>query len=95
MNLKDLEQIMVKHGLSIRAIPEKSRSICELCHKDMYPNGKQMYLPEFGRDMWVIEEENTHAGQFVVEEHCGVSSIVRFSGDRFFNSLEEIMEEYK
>lgn len=95
MFLEKLQKIMTEKALSIRAIPKTIRGVVETRHKDMFPEGCLEYLEEFKREMWVYERHPSHGGQFVVESNCGTGSIVRFSGKRFYDSLEEILKEYE
>lgn len=94
MSLNRLQEIMVEKGLSIRAIPKTIRGTVELRHKNEFPQGHSEYLEPFKREMWVYEEHPKIGGKFVVESKCGTSSMVRFIGKRFYNSLEEILKEY-
>lgn len=92
--LERLQEIMVENGLSIRAIPKTIRSIVELRHKNEFPQGHSEYLESFKREMWVYETHPKIGGKFVVESKCGTNSMVRFTGKKFYNSLEEILKEY-
>lgn len=95
MNLDILQKIMIEKGLSIRAIPMANRIVVELRHKDDFPNGHVQYLEEFKREMWVEERQNPHRGQFVVESNCGTRATVKFSGKRFYNSLQDLFKDYE
>ena len=88
MTFKELEALMVKHGAVIRAITENERII----HADQFPNAKIKFLPEFNREMLVEVKPCKHGGQFVLEciKHSGAT--VKFSGNRFFGSLDEVAE---
>lgn len=95
VTLEDLQRLMVEKGCSIRAIPLMSRVVVELRHKDKFPNGHAQYLEGFNREMWVEERKNAHGGQFVVESNCGTGATIRFSGKKFYTSLEELFDDMK
>lgn len=92
MNFKELESLMIKHGAVIRAITENERIIVEKRHADQFPNAEIKFLPEFNREMLVEVKPHKHGGQFVLEcvKHSGAT--VKFSGNRFFESLNEVAE---
>lgn len=90
-----LQDTMVKNALSIRAIPKTIRGVVELRHKDEYPEGRAEFLEDFKREMWVIETKPKHGGQFIVASKCNTHSMVKFQGEKFYNSLEEILNEYE
>lgn len=92
--LKQLQNIMIDNALSIRAIPKTVRDVVELRHKDKYPGGHVEYIDSFKREMWVYERCPRHGGQFVVENNCGTGSMIRFSGKRYYNSLEEVINDF-
>lgn len=85
---------MIENALSVRAIPETVRNVVELKHKDKYPGGRVEYIDSFKREMWVYERCPRHGGQFVVESKCGTGSMIRFSGKRYYNSLEEVINDF-
>ena len=92
MTFKELEALMVKHGAVIRAITENERIIVEKRHADQFPNAKIKFLPEFNREMLVEVKPCKHGGQFVLEciKHSGAT--VKFNGNHFFGSLDEVAE---
>ena len=94
VRLEHLQNIMVENALSVRAIPKTVREVVELRHKDKYPGGYVEYIDSFKREMWVYEKYPKHGGQFVVESKCGVGSMIRFSGKRYYNSLEEVINDF-
>lgn len=93
--IERLQKIMVEKALSIRAIPKSIRGVVEVRHKEQYPDGHAEYLDRFGREMWVYERQPEHGGQFIVESNCGTSSMVKFYGKRYYNSLEEIVRAFE
>lgn len=92
MTFKELEPLMVKHGAVIRAITENERIIVEKRHADQFSNAKIKFLPEFNREMLVEVKPCKHGGQFVLEciKHSGAT--VKFNGNHFFGSLDEVAE---
>lgn len=94
VKLEHLQNIMIENALSVRAIPKAVRDVVELRHKDKYPGGRVEYIDSFKREMWVYERYPRHGGQFVVESKCGTGSMIRFSGKRYYNSLEEVINDF-
>lgn len=92
MDLKNLAQLMVKHGAVIRAIPESIRIVVEKRHTAQFPNAEVKFLPEYKREMLVAHERPALAGQFALTfaKHTGTDLV--FTKWRFFNSLEEVAE---
>lgn len=90
-----LQKVMIENGLAIRAIPTTSKTVVEIRNKDRFPNGHAQYIEEYKREMWVDERKNNHGGQFVVECNCGTDKTVHFSGKRFYNSIEELIMDFK
>lgn len=97
--LNTLERLMVEHGACIRAIPEKKREIYEAYHvndpkfsKPDYIRKEVVYLEEFKREMLVVERIPENAGMFLVETHLGTSAEVRFSGKKYYKTLEEAID---
>lgn len=92
MNLKELEALMVRHGAVIRAITENERIVVEKRHTVQFPNAEVKFLPEFNRKMLVEVKPRKHGGQFVLECVKHSCATVKFSGKRFFKSLDEVAE---
>lgn len=93
MDIKELEEIMVSHGVVLRAIPKKTRSIYERYHIDKYPRGTIQYLEEFKREMLVFESIPENAGKFIFECEKNTSATVHFSGKKYFDSIEQAVED--
>ena len=93
ITLESLQKIMIDKGLAIRAIPMKTRTVVELRHKDQFPSGHAQYLEEFKREMWVEERDVRHGGQFVFESNCATKATIHFSGNKFYHSLEDLLED--
>ncbi len=92
MAYEELAKVMIEKELAIRAIPVCRRIVVEVRHKKEFPNGHAEYLEEFKREMWVEVRENKHGGQFVVESNCGTNAMVNFSGEKFYNSLDDLLK---
>lgn len=92
MTLKELEALMVKHGAVIRAITESERIVVEKRHADQFPNAEVKFLLEFNREMLVEIKPRAHGGQFVLECVRHSCATVKFTGGRFFKSLDEVAE---
>jgi len=92
MDLKKLEELMVKHSAVIRALPKNVRVVVEKRHADQFPNAEVKFLPEYKREMLVEYQQPRHGGQFILEFAKNTSGMVQFTGGRFFNSLEEVVE---
>ena len=91
MTIKELETIMTKYGLIIRAIPEKEYSVFEPQHINKYPNGKIQF--RFGREMLVVEETPLHAGKFIIESQRNSLTAVWFKKEKFYDSIEEAVAD--
>lgn len=95
MDVRDLELLMIKYGLVIRAIPNKIRNVVELCHSVQYPDGQVQYLEEYKRKMWVSYSVPEHAGEFIVTQARHTRSTVTWSRPRYFKSISEIKRAIK
>lgn len=95
MDIKELENIMVTHGVVLRAIPNKTTGIYEKRHIDQFPDGKIMYLEDFKRAMLVIEKIPKNAGKFILECEKNTLSTVKFTGRKYFDSIEEAVNSLK
>lgn len=89
LTMKELERILIQNGASIRAIPMEELAICEVRHKDQFPDAEVVYLEEYGREMLVERKVPKMAGKFVIEPNCGTSSTILFHGKQFFDSIED------
>lgn len=93
MDIKELENIMISHGIVLRAIPKIERSICEKRRANEFPDGKIEYLEEYKREMLVIERIPKYAGKFIFEYKQGTASTVKFTGKKFFDSIEQAVND--
>lgn len=93
MDIKELEEIMVSHGVVLRAIPMKVRGIYEIRHRNQFPNARVEYLEDFKREMLIDERTPKNAGKFIFEANQGTGDMVRFHANRFYDSIEEAMED--
>lgn len=90
MDLKILEQLMIKYGVVIRAVPEKIPFTVEKRHIDKYPDGEIKFLPEYGREMLVGYKNHKYGGKFALGFAKHTGNDLPFMKWKFFNSLEEI-----
>lgn len=93
--LENLGRLMVLYNLAIRCVPHIVRNVFEVSHKDEFPDGEVQYLPEYNREMLVVNHIPKHAGMFLVEELKGTNATVSFNTKRFYGSLDEIVTEYQ
>lgn len=93
IDIADLETIMVKYGLAIRAIPETVQGVVEAYHKDLFPDGRIVYLEEYKREMLVFESRPRNAGKFVIERVQNTDTRIQFQGKKFYNSIDEAVKD--
>ncbi len=89
MTIEALGQLMVEHGACIRATPNIVRDVLEARHINEYPDGKIVFLPEYKRNMLVVEKIPKHAGQFLVKTGLSTMARVDFNGAEFYDTLED------
>ena len=96
MNIEKLEELMIEHNLSIRAVPQMVREVYEVNEsiKKRYPDGTVMHLDEFKREMYVRYVVPKNAGMFICVKNRGTLSTVNFSNVEAFNTIEEAVENY-
>lgn len=94
MDIKELEKIMIEHGLVIRAVPKKVRSVFEKQHIDKFPDGKIEYLERYKREVLVVDQVPKNAGKFIIECAESACATIRFSGEKFYDSVEEAVEDF-
>lgn len=92
-DLNDISNHMIDTGICIRAIPRKVRHVVEYNTNNqiLHPDSKVKYLPEYGREMlveWTIPEK---AGKFLVQAAPHNSSIIQFSGNYYYDTLQEAL----
>lgn len=90
MTLLEFERFMRENSLVVRAIPQKVVHVFEASHIGEYPDGKIEFLPEYHRNMLLLEEVPEHAGMFVAEIQCNTAKSTRFSSKKYYASLEEL-----
>jgi len=83
---------MVEHGVCIRAVPNRWNKILEAQHINEYPDGKIVFLPEYKREMLVVDTVPKCAGKFLVKTGLGTGAGVNFTGGEFYDSLEEVVD---
>lgn len=100
--LEELAYLMIKTGACVRALPETVREVTDARHaKDKcyehpsYVKKEVRYLPQYKREMFVAERRPEHAGMFLLETGLGTMSGIRFSGKRYYGSLDEVLDALK
>lgn len=100
--LEELAKLMTERGACLRAIPTSVRETVEArhasdkCYEDAaYVRKEIKFLPGYGREMFVAERRPEHAGMFLLETGLGTMSAVRFSGQRYYGSLDEVLDALK
>lgn len=89
MNITELEQIMIEYGVTLRAIPSTVYGIYEKKNAEKYPDGEIKFLEAFKREMLITKHIPKNAGKFIFEYNCGTGDLVRFTGQNYYNSIEE------
>lgn len=93
MSVIELSQLMLEHGLVIRAIPYEKISICALRHKDRYPDAIVFYDDIRKCEMIKVIEKNANGGKFVITKEGGQSStIVWRKPVVFYDTIEEALK---
>lgn len=90
--IKELEEIMITHGVTLRAIPRVVTSTLEARHIKEFPKGEIKYLPAFKREMLIVKSFPENGGKFLVETNQGTDSVVRFHGKEYFDSISEAID---
>lgn len=93
--IEKLESTMRQFSLCIRAIPLKTTRILEASHIIEFPNGKVVKLPEFNREMLVVESIPENAGKFIVEQQMNTDKTTRFHPSKYYNSLEQVLADWQ
>lgn len=90
LTINELEKLMTKHGLVIRAIKPYHVDVFEIRHKDKYPDSEEYYDERLKRNMIRRKVEHGEiSNKFVIEKEETTSSTVQFYKPVFFNSIEE------
>ncbi len=76
MDLKRLEELMIEHGLVIRAIPHETTSTYEARHKQSYPDGVVYYDNYLKREMLRVVRKNSLGGKFIIAKKGNQDSTV-------------------
>lgn len=93
--IEKLESTMRQFSLCIRAIPLKTTRILEASHIIEFPNGKVVKLPEFNREMVVVENTPENAGKFIVEQQMNTDKTTRFHPSKYYDSLENVLADWQ
>lgn len=94
MTIQELSEIMVKHNLSIRAIPKVVKEVYEESAKGHMSGGKVEFLPKFKRNMYVRYTTPEDAGKFMCVKNNGTLASINFAKVKRFNTVEEAVEDY-
>ena len=96
MSIAELTQLMLKHGLVIRAInPHDQTAVYDPRHKDQFPEGVVRYSEECKRDMLHVSYRNSQGGKFVITSDSGQGSTVHWaSGTVFYDSIEDAVKSF-
>lgn len=94
MTISELEKLMVKHGLVIRAVPHEHLEILEIRNKDRYPDGIVKYGGEtFKRDMLYVTKSNGKlSGKFLISSNKGTGEMVKFI-NKPYNSISDAIKD--
>ena len=92
MDIKELENLMISHGLVIRAIPMTTTEICETRHIKLFPHGEIKYLEKYKREMLVINTPTKHGGKFIIQCVRNTMAKVDFNKSKYFDSIEQAVE---
>ena len=95
-SLETLTQLMLKHNITIRTIPQKIKHVYELHYAKHFPQAEITYMEEFKREMLVYYTIPENPGKFIYEQVSNTDSLVSFRsrGKRqYFDTLEELIED--
>lgn len=88
--INELEELMIKHGLIIRAIKPYHIEIFEVRHKDKYPDSEEYYDEQLKRNMLRRKvDHGKNANKFIIQKEETKCAMVRFDKPTFFDSIEE------
>lgn len=104
IDIKDLEYLMVEHGLIIRAIPLEQHFKVEVRHKDKYPDGIEYYDEHCKRKMLKVIEKNRQGGKYVITAEQTQGKLINYWGNPrkkftgepvvFYDSIEQAVESF-
>ena len=94
MTIQELSEIMVKHNLSIRAIPKVVKEVYEEDAKRHMSGGKVEFLPKYKRNMYVRYTTPDDAGKFMCVKNNATLASINFAKAKRFNTVEEAVEDY-
>ena len=85
-----LQELMIKHGLVIRAIPHEYSATYEARHKDKHPHGIEYFDKKVGRNMLRVTHKNSKGGKFIIVKQGWQGDMVRFGSNIvFYDSIEQ------
>ncbi|MNW28218.1 hypothetical protein D3C74_50380 [compost metagenome] len=98
MDITKLTELMIEHGLVIRAIPHETIGICEERHKEKYPDSVLFYDKKRKCNMIRVTSKNNQGGKFVIGKMSDQSTIVNNwnkvgKSVIFYNTIEEAVQD--
>jgi hypothetical protein len=98
MDLKELEKLMVEHGLVIRAIPYEKTSVFEIRHKKDYPNAVVFYSAARKCEMIRVTEKNQQGGKFIIAQKSDQGRVMAgFEWGKptiFYDTIEQAVKSF-
>lgn len=94
MTMIELQNIMMEHGLVIRAIPKIETMVMETRHIDKYPDGEIKFLEDYKREMLVVEKELSLGGKFIITQAKHQLASIQFEKKNVFNSIEKCINNF-
>lgn len=100
MTMEQLEQLMVKHGLVIRAIPHTHTGCYEVRHRREFPNAEVFYDETRKREMIRVEHRNSQGGKFIITESHTQGTVINQwckagrKKVKFYDSIEQAVTDY-
>jgi|GEM_PF-3528522 len=94
MNIKELSEVMIEHGLVIRAIPKTVTAIYDPRHKNKYPSGVIKYDERLNRDMLFVESIPGNAGKFIIRSEESSNATVQFYKSKVYDTPIQAVEDF-
>lgn len=89
--LRELQAVMVKNRLAIRTIPMERTAIYEVRYANEHPDGRIVFLEEYGREMLVVRKKPKLAGKVFVK-NTDESAILRFNPLEAFDTIADVLK---
>lgn len=93
--IAELEAVMVEYGVVMRAIPKVVKAVYGTAHIGRFPTGRVQYLPEFKREMLIVERTPRNAGKFIFEYAQNTDTTVRFRGATYYDTIGQAVDALK